>query len=91
MILVELGDGALEGKFAPRELELLDEVGGAGKRHPPSVLDQGEPDCRREMGFSPARRPEQVQVGALLEPAIAGTEGDFDMISSPHADRSDPP
>ena len=63
---------ALEAEFAPRDLELLDEIGGAGEEHPPAILDEGEADGRGEMALSAAGRAEQEQVGALLEPAVAG-------------------
>ena len=71
MVFVELGDGGFERELAARDLELLDEIGGAGEQHAPAVLDQGEADGRGEMAFAAARRAEQDQVGALLEPAVA--------------------
>ena len=42
---VELGDGAFECQFAPRNLEPLDKISGAGEEHAPSILDQGKTEC----------------------------------------------
>ena len=69
---VETVDGGLEGQFATGDLELLDEVGGSGEEDLASVLDEGEPDRRRQVALSPAGWAEQEQVGALGEPAVAG-------------------
>jgi len=44
VILVELGDGGLQCELAARDLEALDEIGGAGEEHAPAVLDQAEAD-----------------------------------------------
>ena len=49
MILVQLGERALEGEFAARDLQGLDEIAGAHEQHPPSVVDEGEADGGREM------------------------------------------
>ena len=68
MEVVELVDGGFEGEFAARDLQLLDEVGGAGEQHAPAVLDEGQADGRREMALAAAGRAEQEQVGALLQP-----------------------
>ncbi len=73
---VELGDGGLEGEFATCDLELLDEVGGAGEQHAPAILDEGEADGCGEMGLSPAGRAEGEEIGAGLEPSVAGAEGE---------------
>ena len=74
MVLVELGDGGLEGEFAAGDLEALDEVGGAGEEHAPSVLDEAEADGGGEVAFPGAGGAEDEQVVALLEPAVAGDE-----------------
>ena len=71
---IEPIDGGLEIELATRHLELLDEIGGAGEEHAPSVLDQGEADGGREMALSAAGRAEQEQIGALAQPAVAGGE-----------------
>ena len=39
---VEPGDGGLEREFAARDLEPLDEIGGAGEHHAPAIFDQCE-------------------------------------------------
>ena len=71
---VEPVDGGLEVEFAPRDLELLDEIGGAGEQDAPSVLDQGEADGCGEMALAAAGWAEQEQIGALanqLSPAVS--------------------
>ena len=65
---VEPADRGFEGEFAARDLELLDEIGGAGEEDPPAVLDEGEADRRSEMALSAAGRAEQQQVCAFLQP-----------------------
>ena len=42
VIFVELGDRRFEHEVAPRDLELLNEVGGSGEQHAAAVFDQGE-------------------------------------------------
>ena len=73
--LVELGERALKGEVPTGLLQRLHEVGGAGEQHPVSVLDEGEPYGGREMALAAARRAEQQQVGAFLQPAVAGGDG----------------
>ena len=74
MIPVELGDGAFQGKVAAGQLQLLNEIRGAGEQHAPAILDQSQADRRGEMAFAAAGWPEQDQVGAFLQPAVAGTQ-----------------
>jgi hypothetical protein len=74
VILVELGDSGFQGELAPSDLELLDQIGGAGKEHAPAVLDEPEADGGGEMRFPTARGTKHEQVVALLEPAVAGDE-----------------
>ena len=69
---VEPVDGGFEGELAAGDLELLDEVGGAGEEDAPAVLDEGEADGRGQVALSAAGRPEEEQVGALGEPGVAG-------------------
>ena len=57
---IEPIDGGLEIELATRDLELLDEVGGAGEEHAPSVLDQGEADGGREMALAAAGRAHDI-------------------------------
>ena len=40
--------------------------------NPPAVFDEGEPYCRGEMALSAAGWAEQEQVGAGLQPGVAG-------------------
>ena len=72
MEAVEAGDGGLEGEFAAGDLELLDEVGGAGEQHAPAVFDQRQADGGGEMGLAAAGSAEQDEIGALVDPAVAG-------------------
>ena len=74
VMLVEPVDGGLEGEFAARRLEALDQVGGAREQDAPAVLDQAAADGGGEMALAPAGRAEQQQVGAAIEPAIAGDQ-----------------
>ena len=67
-------DGRLEREFATRDLQLLDEIGGAGEQHPPAFLDQRQADRRGQVRFAAAGWAEQDQVGTVLEPAIAGAQ-----------------
>jgi hypothetical protein len=65
MEAVEPVDGGFEAKF-------LDEVGCAGEEHAPAVLDKSEADGGRQMALAAAGRAEEEQIGALLEPGVAG-------------------
>ena len=73
--LVELPDGGLEGQLAARGLQALREIGGAREQHAVAVLDEREADGGGEMGFSGSWRTDEQQVGAFVEPAVAGAEG----------------
>ncbi len=70
-----MADGGFEVEFAARDLQLLDEIGGAGEEDAPAILDEGEADGRGEMALAAAGRPEQEQVGAFVEPGVAGGDG----------------
>ena len=74
VVLVEPVDGGLEGELAARLLEALDEVGGTHEQHAPAILDETAPDGGGEVALAAAGGPEQQQVGAALEPAVAGDE-----------------
>jgi hypothetical protein len=52
----------------------LHEIGGAGEHHAPSILDQGKPERSRQMALAAAGRPEEQDVGTLLQPSIAGRQ-----------------
>ena len=69
-----MGGGELE--VLPRRLELLDEVGGPGEQHAVAGVDHGVAQGGREVGLAGARRPEQQDVGALGEPAVALGQGE---------------
>ena len=62
MVLVEPGDGGFESEFAAGDLQPLDEVGGAGEQHAPTVFDKGEAEscrqsasCRRQAARTDSR------------------------------------
>ena len=52
MEAIEPVDGGFETEFTARDLELLDEVGGAGEHDPPAVLDESKADGRGEMALA---------------------------------------
>ena len=54
---VEAVEGRLEREFASGHLQLLDEVGGAGEQHLPTVLHERQADRRRKMALTAAGRP----------------------------------
>jgi hypothetical protein len=41
LVFVEAGDGCLESEFAARDLQLLDQIGGAGEEHAPDFRAGG--------------------------------------------------
>ncbi len=41
MVFVELGNSAFQGQVAAGQLQLLDEIGGAGEQHAPAIVDEG--------------------------------------------------
>ena len=65
---------AFERQLAPRDLQPLHEIGGAGEHHAPAVLDQCEAERCRQMALAAAGRAEQQDVGALAQPRVAGRE-----------------
>ena len=48
------------------------EIGGASEQHAPAVFDKSEAERCREMALAPARWPKQQQIGAVVQPRIAG-------------------
>lgn len=61
------------------------EVGSACEQYASTIFDKGEADGRREMRFSPAWWPEQDEIGAFFQPAIAGTHrGDLSARDHRH-------
>src|SRR5208283_5955041 len=63
-----------EGEIAACDLKLLHKVGGPGEQNAPALFDQGQTECRREMGFPGAGWPEAQKIGPLFEPGVAGRE-----------------
>ncbi|KVN39615.1 hypothetical protein WJ64_03115 [Burkholderia ubonensis] len=55
-------------------LQLLHDLAGAREQHAVAGIDQGVPDAAAEMRLAAARRPEQQDRGAFLQPRIAGGE-----------------
>jgi len=74
MILVELSERIFEREFAARDLQALDEVGGAHEQRAPSVLDERKPDGCGKMALASAGRAKEQEIGAPLNPAIASGE-----------------
>src|SRR5712664_4818909 len=72
MVFVEPGDGGFESEFAAGNLQPLDEVSGSGEQYAPAVFDKGEAESCRQVTLAGAGRPEQNQIGALVQPGIAG-------------------
>src|SRR5215831_9905607 len=52
VVFVELGNGGFEGELAAGNLQPLDEIGGAGEQHAPTVFDKGEAKCCCEMALA---------------------------------------
>ena len=75
MIFVEFGDGRFQLQSLSSHLEFLDQIGCPCVEDAPSVLHKGQAQGCSEMGFSPAWRPEEQQVGALIEPGVARGQG----------------
>ena len=69
-----LANGRLQGEFAAGALQALREVGGAGEQHPVAVLDERQAEGGREMALADAGRADEDDVGAFVEPAVAGAE-----------------
>src|ERR1700741_409150 len=59
---------------APPYPDLLHEIGGTGKQHAPSILDQSEPERCRQMALAAARWTEEQDIGAFLQPGVAGRQ-----------------
>ena len=60
VIFVELGDRGLELQSLSRQLQLLDDLGGAGEQDTVAVFDEGSADGRRAVAFARAGRAEQM-------------------------------
>ena len=59
---------------AASDLEPLHQVGGAGEQDAPALFHQRQADGGGQMGFAAARSADQEQVGALVDPAVAGAD-----------------
>src|SRR5947209_7350412 len=71
---VELGNGGFESELAAGNLQPLDKIGGAGEQHAPAPFDEREAESCRKMALAAARRPEEQQIGAVVEPGVTGGE-----------------
>src|SRR3954452_4718726 len=60
---IEAANGGLEIELAPRHLELLHEIGGAGEEDAPSVLDKGQADRCRQVALAAAGRTSVIMPG----------------------------
>jgi len=70
--VVQAVDRGLEGQFAASDLQLLHQIRGTGEQNPVALLQQCQPDRGAQMRLASARRPEQDQVGSLIQPNIPG-------------------
>ena len=50
---IEPVDGGFEGEFAARDLQPLDEIGGAGEQDTPAILDKAKPRADAKWLFPP--------------------------------------
>lgn len=74
MVLVELGDGGFQGKFASGDLKALHQVGGSGEEHAPAVLDQAEADGGGQVAFSAAAR------SRVIMPATTAVTAEYAIV-----------
>jgi hypothetical protein len=74
VVFVELADGGFELKCLAGSLQLLHNVGGAGKQDAEAVLDECAADGRCTVALAGAGWAEQQQVRRLVEPGVAGGE-----------------
>ena len=81
IVAVELGDRAFEGQLATSDLEPLDEIGGAGEHHAPSILDQGKPERRRQMALAAARRASVMMPGVWVLRCRSSTRFILDTVT----------
>jgi len=72
--LVELGESCWQDEIAAGGLEFLHEIGGAGEEHAIAVIDKAGADGGGDVRLSSAARPKDEDVGARLDPGIAGGE-----------------
>ena len=63
--LVELGQSRRQGEIAPRSLQFLHEIGGAGEQHAIAVVDQPGADRRGRMRLAGAARNSVILPGVL--------------------------
>ena len=72
----------MQREFAACDLLTLDEIAAAHEQHAPSILDQGEPDGRRQVAFADAGQAEQQKISALFQSGQSGEEvGDKTHLS----------
>jgi len=75
VVAIELGDGGFEGQFLARDLQSLDEIGGAGEQDTIPGFDQRAADSCREMAFADAWRAEYETIVAGFDSGVTGCEG----------------
>src|SRR5437762_190887 len=73
--LIELLEGADQGKVATRSLQPLNDVDGTREQDPLSSIDKSMADGRDSVTFACAAFAEQQEVVAVLDPVSAGAEG----------------
>ena len=75
VVRVELFDGGLEGELAAGDLELLDEVGGAGEEDAEAALDECQANAGGEVALAGARWADEYDVVPAGDPGVALGEG----------------
>lgn len=63
VIAIEFGDRGLQRQLAPRDLQPLHQISGAGEENAPTVLDESQADRRAEMGLAAARGTSVIMPG----------------------------
>ncbi len=86
--LVELLDRRRQCELLAGNLELLNEIGGSGEENPEAVFDQSIAESGAQVRLSRAGRPEAQDVGALLQPGIAGSQR-HDVGLADHGNRGE--
>ena len=78
-----LASAAGSCELAAGDLQALDEVDRPAEQHAVAVVDERVAEGRGEMRLADPGRAEDQDVGALLEPGIAGGEGQDVRLADP--------
>ena len=71
---VEPIDGRLQCQFAACHLKPLNQIGGSSEQHAAAVFHQCQADGGGQMRLAAAGSADQHQIGALVDPAVAGAD-----------------